>query len=153
MALCTVAEVASEFKAITFTSSTTVTDTEVTRFITEAEEEINSRLNRRYVVPVTEAGSPLSFILLRQICIWLVADRVREIMEMKMVPTPDLRQEMKALDAGKRARAQLVEIVAGKMILRDVELATTHDGVKSFAVDEGLENHFKKGTAPGDLQW
>ena len=52
MAYSTNAQVASEFKSITFSSSTSVTDTEVDRFIVEADEEINYKIGRVYVVPI-----------------------------------------------------------------------------------------------------
>ena len=38
----------------------------------------------------------------------------------------------------------LNQIVDGTLLLRDVDLNTTHDGFKSFATDEGLEHQFKK---------
>lgn len=146
MAYSTAAQVASEFKSITFSSSTSVTDTEVDRFIDEADEVINSRIGLKYslVDDITLVDNPLAFPILRQISIWLVADRLREIMQVKDIGDDRIKQGARAPNSAARAEKMLDAIAKGTLLLRDVDLNTTHDGFKSFATDEGLEHQFKK---------
>ncbi len=146
MAYSTNAQVASEFKSIAFSGTTSVTTTEIDRFITEADEVINSRIGLKYSLTddITLALNPLSFPILRQISIWLVADRVREIMQVKDIGDDRIKQGARAPNSAARADKMLNQIVDGTLLLRDVDLNTTHDGFKSFATDEGLEHQFKK---------
>ncbi len=142
MAYSTFAQVSSEFKSITFSATTEVTSTEITRFIEEADAEIDSFVGRKYVVPITQSES---LKIMRMLSIWLVADRVREIMQMKDVGIEKLKQGVRAPNSAKRARDMLDKIVDGEIKLSDASLSTTHDGVQSFAVEESLEHTFKKG--------
>lgn len=146
MAYSTNAQVASEFKSITFSSSTSVTDTEVDRFIVEADEEINSQIGRVYVVPIVEADSPLAFPVVRMLSIWLVAERVREIMQLKSIMPTRLKQQGRMpLDSAERAREMLESIAARKMQLLDAKLKTTHGGVASFNSDNAIDAQWEKG--------
>ncbi len=146
MAYSTNAQVASEFKSTTFAAGRSITDTEVDRFIDEADEVINSRIGLKYslVDDITLILNPLSFPVLRQISIWFVADRVREIMQVKDIGDDRIKQGARAPNSAVRAEKMLNQIVDGTLLLRDVPLNTTHDGFKSFATDEGLEHQFKK---------
>jgi len=52
----TVADIQSLIKWTTFSTSSKVTTTEVTEYITEADTYIDSKLERIYVVPITNAN-------------------------------------------------------------------------------------------------
>ena len=144
MAYATVAQVASEFKSITFSSTTLVTDTEVTRFIAEADAEINAYIGSKYETPIDETEHPNSFILVRQISIWLVADRVREVMQMKNLTPEEIEQGVRPPSSRKAALDLLKKIQKGEINLSDADLVNTDAGVKSFAVDNNLEHTFKR---------
>lgn len=142
MAYATYTDVASEFKDITFSSTTKVTDSEVTEFISQAEAHINGVVSKRYTVPVVLASAPISFAVLKQISIYMVADRVREILQVKQIGVEELKQGARPPNGRKEALAMLRDIVDGNIRLYDATLATAHDGVKSFNVDEDIEHFF-----------
>lgn len=141
MAYCNNAQVASEFKEITFSTSSSVTTADVDRFIEEADSEIDARIGTRFVVPVT---GPISLITLRQISIWLVTYRIREILRVK---NPSKETEQNVRDGNMRAQAlkMLDDIVKGLMTLADASLINSADGVSSYGVSAGLEHTFRKG--------
>ncbi len=145
MAYATNAQVASEFKSITFSSSSTVTNTEVDRFIDEADAEINSVISGKYVVPIVQVDSPESFKIVRMISIWLVADRVRQIMQVKPISFSNVEQGTRPSNSAAAARKLLEKIRTGGIELDDAELASINQGFRSFSIDDDLEHTFKKG--------
>jgi phage gp36-like protein len=142
MAYSTTAQVASEFKDITFNATSAVTDTEVDRFIEEADAEIDGRVGKRYEVPVTGTAS---LKILRTISIGIVADRIRDILELKNPTMPELEQGIRPKSSAAKARKMLEQISKGDLLLSDATLANAHMGMKSFAVDEGLEYEYQSG--------
>jgi len=143
MAYATSAHISSEFKDITFSASTKVTDTEVDRFIEEADAEIDSVLSKRYVTPIT--GS-VSLILIRQISIWLVAQRVKDILVVKTgVKGSDqgnLRNDDIRLD--RKAKNMLQDIVNEKLDLVDATFLDSSGGVSSYNVDNNIGHVFDR---------
>lgn len=83
MTYCQVSDIQSDFKDIVFNTTSSVTDTEVEKFIQEEGAFINSMICSRYVVPVIENDSPNAFLVLKRIAIFLVADRVRHVLYVK----------------------------------------------------------------------
>lgn len=144
MAYSTNAQVASEFKDITFGGSTPLTDTEVDRFIEEADAFINAKISKRYSTSITEVGNPISFAILRNISIWLVAERVREIMQVKGISVEQLKQGARVPAGRKEAMKMLEEIAGGKLDLSDATLADSDDRIASFNVDNDIEHSFKR---------
>lgn len=139
MAYTTEARVESEFKDVNFTATSAVTSTDVAGFIEEADAEINATLSGKYLTPITGTES---LLVVRQISTWLVADRVRYILRVK---TGDEGLRQGAPESyGRLAREMLQKLVKGTLKLNDAMLASTSDGVRSFAVDESLEHTFKK---------
>ena len=132
MAYSTVSEVASEFKDVEFTATTKVTDTEVLRFIDEAEALINGLVSCKYVVPILTGPSPESFKILRMVEIWLVADRVRQIMQVKDISVTKVQQGTRGPNSKKAAMDLLKKICDGTLKLTDAVLASSSDGVTGF---------------------
>lgn len=146
MAYAVVADVEREYKTIDFAAAgSQVSTADVTTFITEADAEIDSKIGLKYVTPVASGGG---LVTLRQISVWLVKDRLEPILNVK---TGIAKTEQGSEEETLREKAikMLDEIAAGTRLLAGATLKSSHDGVKSFAVDEGLDFTFKKGTA----QW
>lgn len=137
-------DVQAEFKDITFSSTTKVKDTEVTEFIVQADALIDAKVGMKYETPVTASGS---LPILKMICIMLVSSRVKKILQVK---TPEAEKNQEAApDESRLAMKMLEEISSGKLPLPGATLATSHDGVASYNVDEGICHTFKK----GEDQW
>lgn len=152
MAYVAVSDISSEFKDISFTSSTPVTDTEVDEFISQEEAVVNAWVGKRYTVPVTLADNPESFKVLKKIATMLVVHRVREIMQVKNIEFEDVQQVTRAGSLWKDAMAMLKQIAQCDpcdLPLPDATLTTTHAGVKAFSVDNSLEFEYKR----GEDQW
>ena len=145
MAYATSANVASEFKNITFGASTAVTSTEVDRFITEAESLINARVGEIYTVPLDTSVSPEAFIIMRMISIMFVADRVRQVLQVKDVTLDELKQGVRPISSMKDAAKLLDKIVSREVILSDAVNQTAHQGMASFNEDNSIEHTFEKG--------
>jgi hypothetical protein len=78
MAYSALSDIQSEFKALTFSASTTPTSTAVGGFITQADAEIDARVGLKYVTPVT---GTTSLAILQRISTMLVVGRVKKILE------------------------------------------------------------------------
>jgi hypothetical protein len=141
MAYSTVSNIQDEFKSVTFSASSTPTDTAVGRFITEADAEIDARIGLRYDTPVTGANS---IIILRQISIGLVAQRVKDILRIT-TGSASAEQLHRDRDLAKEARKKLDDIVDGKLLLSDATAASSGQGVYSFNVANEEEHTFEKG--------
>lgn len=145
MAYATTANVASEFKNITFSSTTQVTDTEVARFITEAEAEIDARIGKKYTVPLTNASD---IAIVRQASVWMVADRVRKIMQVKDISVEELKQGVRPPGGRREALKLIDEILKGDLEL-NADLLSSSNGIQSFTVDIDDPNTFER----YDDQW
>lgn len=141
MAYCTEAEVTTEFKDIDFTlTGAAVVTADVTSFIAQAGAEMDSILSARYSVPVTQGASAM--LLLKQICIWLVSQRIKDIVEVKNV-RDESDQDVKT-NVGSTARKMLAKIVSGEMKLIGADLASSAQGVKSYVSANNVDRQFKK---------
>jgi phage gp36-like protein len=87
MGYCVFADVQTEFKNITFTPTSNVTDSTVTSFIAQASALIDSVISSRYQTPITQDATALA--LLQYLCITLVSDRIRNIIETKQQTNTD----------------------------------------------------------------
>lgn len=144
MAYSTVEEVSSEFKDVTFSTTTSVTTADVTRFIAEADAEIDARVGLVYVTPI-EATAALK--VLKLISVGLVANRIKSILAVK---TGSDKADQGEKKSGDPFRAMLREIVEGTMALQGATKNVAGDGVKSYSSSSVCEAHtFKKGEA----QW
>lgn len=139
-AYATDAQVATEAKVSSgFSTTTNPTAAKVDEIIAEVEAKINSRLIRKYVLPLTQADS---LLLLRGISLALCVERVREIMTVQS-GTAKVEQ-FAAKTSADYARKDLERIVAGELALVGETLKTSGDGVKSFAKDTGLVPTFDR---------
>lgn len=139
-AYCEVADVQAEFKSITFESDDAVKEESIETFIDQATAEIDATLSVTYVVPVT--AGPSALLLLKQICTWLAAQRVKDIIEVKNARTEveqDVRKDMAAL-----ARKMLMQIVKGDIQLMGADLAATTQMVHTFTSSNTSPRIFKK---------
>lgn len=142
MAYCTRDEVAAEFKNLTFGASTSVTTTTAERFIAESDAEIDAVLGTRYSVPVSSSAACAP--LLRRISIGLTAGRIKKIIETKS-STEAVNQAAQADTLEREARKLLKSIQNQEMALAGADAVTTHQGMKSYASDEGISHTFQKG--------
>lgn len=143
MAYSIYTDVASEFRGIDFSSTSVVTSTEVTEFIAQADQYIDSRIGLKYSVPVSSSDSPLSFKILKRLSIWLVTSRIKDILKVKTgVDTGE--QQTRENDPGKMARDEIDMIVKGTLLLPDATLASSADGFRSYSVDAGQEFTFSR---------
>ena len=141
--------IASEFKDITFSTTTKVTTAEVTAFLTQADQEINATIGVKYKAPIIEGTHPEAFDLLKSIAISIVAARVSDILKVK-TPGPAIDQDSKGEKREIWGRKMLSKLAKGTMLLLDsdgnqIPGATTHDGVRSFNVNSDVKNLWKKG--------
>jgi hypothetical protein len=80
MSYADLSHIQSEFKDVTFDADSAVTDTEIARFLEEADAEIDMNLCGMYETPIT---GTTALVIVRMIEIWLVKDRVSEILLVK----------------------------------------------------------------------
>lgn len=118
---CTVEDVKSDFKNISFTATSSVTIEEVEKIIAQESAYINGRICKLYVTPVNENLAPVSFSILKRINIFLAADRVRHILYTK-TGMEDKDQDTKGTRSiSRNPRKDLDEILNGKLDLCDAE--------------------------------
>lgn len=116
---CSVDEVASDFKDITFSANSSVTISEVEAIISQESAFIDSMICSRYSVPVIEGNSPGAFLVLKKIAIQLSADRVRHILYVK-TGSDNKDQDTKGLRSlSRHPRTDLQRIQDGTMKLCD----------------------------------
>lgn len=145
MAYTTVDNVASEFKNISFSATTSITTDEVTRFIDEADAYIDGRLDNIYVTPVTGV---VSLLILQQISTWLVAQRVKDIQALKTGnDTTNQDGSEKRLD--KKAMELLEQIIKDELQLPDATAVKSGGGVSSYNARNNIKPIFKR----DEQQW
>lgn len=143
MSYSELSDIEGEFKQISFEESdSAVTIGQVEEFIEQADAEIDSTISVRYETPVTAGASALA--LLRQCSIWLVARRVKDVLEVKNVRT-EVDQDVKT-DTRTMALSILKRIANGEMNLVGATNATTDAGVSSGVTANNVERVFKKDT-------
>lgn len=119
MSYCTVDDIASDFKNITFSANSSVTDAEVQKFINEECAYIDGRICHLYETPIVEANSPVSFLILKRINIFLAADRVRHVLYVK-TGMDNKDQDTKGLKSlSRNPQKDLDDILKGKLKLGD----------------------------------
>ncbi len=91
MAYTTYTEIQSDFKDMTFSTTTLVTSTDVTQFIVEADSLINAYVGARYTVPVT-TGDGANLLKLLSRC--LVSGRIKKLLEVKQEKATDANQSV-----------------------------------------------------------
>jgi len=115
MAYASVEDVQGEFKGISFTGTSNVTEDTVTAQIDQADALINSYLGMRYSVPVTADASTLA--LLKMFSSVLVAARIKGILEVKQETNKDANQNVRTGMSTKDVITQLQAIRDGQIVL------------------------------------
>lgn len=121
-----------------FTPATTPTDAKVDEIIAEVEAEIDAIVGSKYGLPLVGAGN---LLIMRGISLALCAFRVKSIS-----PGQSYEPEKDPFRANAReARAKLLAIVKGEMVLSGENPAVSGDGVRSYAVQSGCQPVFRRG--------
>lgn len=139
MAYCTNTDISSEFKDITFSATTAVTDTEVDDFIDQMSSLIDSFISNRYETPVT---GPISLLILKFICILLVKSRILSILSVK-TPQDKTKQDPDGPTLWDRALKMLEQLKKGQLILPDADGPGSFEGgMSSFLMNEDIDYTF-----------
>lgn len=140
MAYCTTADIASEFKNLTVDATTPITSSEVTEYIDQVSNYMDGVIGVRYTVPVTIGTSPLSYSMLKWVCIQLVSQRVKKILRIK-TGEENIDQETRA-DA-KRAEEILKQIAKGDILLSDATVSNQNGyGWASYSESNSIDKVF-----------
>lgn len=141
MVYCEVEDIQNEFKSIAFDEDDSAVETEtVEGFIDQASALMDGIISGRYAVPIV--AGPSALLLLKQICTWLVSQRVKDIVEVKQV-RPETDQDVK-IDTAARAMKMLYDIASGKIELVGATLVGTTDAVQSFVTSNNSPRVFHK---------
>lgn len=148
MSYATEADIESEFKSITFSSTTSVTLAEITGFLSQADQEIDATIATKYLLPIDGANTK-ALELLKSIEISIVSDRVASIIKVKS-SSQKVNQDPKSGRFSNWGRDMLKKISKGTVLLlnptgTEIDLVTTHDGIESFNVDNNIPHEFDKG--------
>jgi phage gp36-like protein len=139
MAYCTDTDISSEFKDITFSASTTITDTEVDGYIDQASSLIDSYLIAKYQVPITGSAS---LLFMKMICIWLVKSRILSILSVK-TPLDKTKQDPDGQKLYDQAIELLKKLKSGAIQLTDAVASTSDDGLTSYLMNRDVEFQFQ----------
>lgn len=144
MGYCTAEDVQAEFKNLELTTTGFVTSETVDTFITEASALIDSKVGRRWVIPVT--GNAESLALLSLFCRTLVADRVRGILANKQQTNTDPNKVVKSDGYSVRdVMKALEDIRLGNMVLPGAELLNSNASMFSNNSSMNVQPRFRKG--------
>lgn len=139
------ADVANEFRKITFDSSSDITDTRVQGFLDEAEAEINTALAVVYVTPITGTEAKL---IVKRIEIAIVAARVAAIIDLKRTASQstdkNIQQDFNKSGFARAARKSLENLKNRITTLTDAVLLNSDFGMSSKTLDLGVEPVFDK---------
>lgn len=154
MSYADTSDIQNEFKNLTFSDTTAVTPARVVALITQAEAEVDAKIGQVYVAPIDPGASPVSFQIVLAISIGIVAQRVRDILEVKS-PEQESSQGVRK-DSASDARKRLDQIVARTLPLPDAVLVSTTKGATSFdAGSTDVKFTFRRGKNRygGPNQW
>jgi hypothetical protein len=127
MAYTTSTEIESDFKDVTFTTTSNVKTADVTQFIAESDALINSYVGKKYTTPVT-SGEGLT--LLKLLSRSLVTARIKRLMEVKQEKNSDANQNILGV---------LLSPTAVMKILSDIKDGTINlDGAALLVSDSGF---------------
>jgi len=135
MAYCTYQNVAGEFKGLDVASGI-LTSTILDDWIAQDTAYINAKLKTVYTTPITDADD---LLILKKICIGMVAQRVSRFMEVKSI-SPKGDQYIPR-DLIKEAMSTMDEIVNEKLILNSTK-AVSGGIVSSYTNDYTVERVF-----------
>lgn len=135
-------DVVDEFKSLDTTGI--ITTTKIDGWISQADAYIDSRVGLVYQVPVTGANS---LLILKEISIGLVAQRVAYVLEVKSI-TPKGDQYIPK-NLIKQAEDRLKMIANRTLLLSDATEVSTNAGVSSYS----SENTITRAFSQSKTQW
>lgn len=144
MSYCTTDDIIAEFKSLTISGANTIiTTAKLTEFITQTSSIIDSRLASKFVVPVTAGSGALE--VLKNICVWIVAERVNKILDNKIaIPGQNLTIMKIGIGTAKDAQKMLDDIMANNMQLIGATLLNASGGIKSNNVSHNQKHTFHR---------
>lgn len=143
MAYCTATDVQADFKAIVFNSTSMVTSTAITDFITEADALINSYVGARWTTPITANSD--SVALMKLCSRTIVADRIRGILANKQQTATDANQQVSSDGFSvKNVMALLNDIKLGNVQLTGADLLLPNAGMFSNNYERNELPRFRK---------
>lgn len=125
----TIEDIEGEFKATQFKADTAVRASQVTSWIKQETAYINGIVSRRYITPITSDYED-AFLILKRICTFRVAERVKNKLEVKS-NNSQTDQEVKSANYTRTPNTDLKDIAEGKLLLKDVPLVNSTGGVSS----------------------
>lgn len=140
MGYCTASDIQNEFRGLDIGADTVLTSAKVDEFIDQASAEIDSRLGSKFVTPITGTNS---LKLMKTACTWLVAERVRSILEVKL-KAPDTGQVVRNGNTAKDARQMLSDFMDGTAVLPDATLVNSGGGIQSRNVSHNQRHQFHR---------
>ena len=140
MPYTTVPLVASEFKSLTISASTTVTIAETDEFISQHDALIDARLGARFVTPITGAEA---LKIVKMISTGLTVCRVQDILQVR-TGSQKTDKDLVSPKVCKNAERWLDDIVNGRLTLKDATLLSTADGWASGNLDNSVEPFFER---------
>ena len=136
MAYCVNQDVVNEFKSIDVVNGK-ITTAKIDVWISEADAYIDGRIGTVYTVPVTGSSS---ILILKNISIGLVAQRIAYILETKAITPKGDQYVPKNLII--EAEKKLTMIVNRQLILSDADEASSTGGVSSYTSENTVQRVF-----------
>lgn len=136
MAYAVVSDIQSEFKNTSFTTTSSLTSTEVTELITQTENKVNAELAQVYVTPVTNATD---VSILKTIVIYFVKHRVQEILALKSGEKLDSEDQSNLED---KAQEMLDKIIDRKLLHNTTRKSTNNSGIEDYNSNNSIRATF-----------
>ena len=128
-------DITKELSNIVFDEDTSVTAATVLDFIAEETATINSKISKRYRVPIDKEDSPKSFIILRRLTVAMVLRRV--------IPLVGRVKEEDKEKAGRTAVAAVTDI--NMIVSGDLPLTDAQNVPQGYIRAEFPETYFETG--------
>lgn len=142
MAYCTVDNVQSEFKSLTFGSATKITSSEVSGFIVQSDNQINAQLAQIISTPVVSATSPNFFSICQRMSTYNVVERCKRIL-FKKVGTDKVDDQVE-VSLEKVVKDELEDIVSKRKTLDAVRITSNQYGISDHNYTNSITPVFDK---------
>ena len=137
------ADIAKEFRKLTFDGDSAVTEADIDGFLEESEAIINSYVSNRYIVPITGIEA---LKIMKTLEIAIVALRVQVIIDLKAFKSQskETKQEFGKQERRDWAIDYLQGIQKGLYRLIDAEEIGSSSGITSFNSKNNIKPFFRK---------
>ena len=140
MAYTTKAAVQSEFKSITFDTTTAVTAATVNEFIVQEEALLDAEIGTVYVVPVTGSGA---LSIMKNLATLRVKARIMDNLPVK-TGKGEVDQGTGGEGIREKVQAIIDKIKEKKLILPGASLLESSGGVKSYTATQSKTHTFQR---------